>query len=485
MNVEFTPPPTIREFMLSEAFFRIIGGPVGSGKTTGVMMEMLRRSCEQTPAPDGFRYTRWAIVRVTLKQLRDTVLKDIIQWLEPIVTFKVTDNTVTIEAGDVKSEWLLIPLENQEDQKRLLSMQLTGAWLSEAIEIPLSLTEPLAGRCGRYPGAQLGGATWFGMLADTNLPTLGTDWAEYMLDPPATTDVFLQPSGLSEEAENLPYLMQTPQTLKLPVDDARRIAQGRTYYERLAASPLGDAWIARYVRAEFGEDPSGLAVHRDTFKLDFHVRNGIDPVQQKMLLIGQDFGRDPCSIILQMDARGQVRVLGECIAEDISLELHLQRSLRPLLASARYAGLPAVIIGDPSGAHKDSLYEETAFDMLKRMGFVAHPAPTNDIDARLRAVDSLLLQQRDGGPAMVFDYDHCPVLVRAMMGGYRYARTRAGVTKPLPDKLSAEYAKYSHPADALQYACLAVHGGLTTLIMQRMARGPRARRPAPPSGGWT
>jgi len=480
-DIDFVPPPTVRDFMLSEAFFRIIAGPVGSGKTTGVMMELLRRSCEQAPAPDGLRYTRWAIVRTTLKQLRDTVLKDITQWLEPIVTFKVTDNTVYISAGDVRSEWLLIPLENQEDQKRLLSMQLTGAWLSEAIEIPLSLTEPLAGRCGRYPGASMGGATWFGMVADTNLPTLGSDWAEYMLDPPPGTDVYVQPSGLSEEAENLPWLMQTPETLKLPVDDERRIAQGRTYYERLAQSPLGDAWIARYVRAEYGEDPSGLAVHRETFQLNFHVLESVDPVQQQMLIIGQDFGRNPCSVVLQVDARGKVRVLGECIAEDISLELHIQKSLRPMLATRRYAGLPAVVVGDPSGAAKDSLYEETSFDMLKRLGFIAYPAPTNDIDARLRAVDALLLQQREGGPAIVFSYEHCPVLVRAMMGGYRYAKTRQGDTKPLPDKSGP----YSHPADALQYACLAVHGGLMTRIIAQMARGPRQKRPTIPAGAWT
>jgi len=479
-DIAFTPPPTVREFMLSEAFFRIIAGPVGSGKTTGVMMELLRRSCEQEPAADGLRYTRWAIVRTTLKQLRDTVLKDITQWLEPIVTFKVTDNTVYIAAGDVRSEWLLIPLENQEDQKRLLSMQLTGAWLSEAIEIPLSLTEPLAGRCGRFPGANMGGATWFGMVADTNMPTLGSEWADYMMGPPETTDVYVQPSGLSEEAENLDWLMQTPETLKLPVGHPERIAQGRTYYERLAASPLGDAWIARYVRAEYGEDPSGLAVHRETFNISFHIQDEIDPIQGQMLVIGQDFGRSPCSIILQMDMKGKVRVLGECLAEDISLELHLQKNLKPLLASKRYAGLPSVIIGDPAGAAKDSLYEETSFDLLKRNGFIAFPAPTNDIDARLRAVDSLLLQQRDGGPAMLFSLMHCPKLVRGMMGGYRYAKTKSGQTKPLPDK-----NEYSHPADALQYGCLGIHGGLMTRIIQQMQRAPRQHRPRPPVGGWT
>ena len=479
-NIAFTPPPTIREFMLSEAFFRVIAGPVGSGKTTGVMMEMLRRSCEQRPAPDGFRYTRWAIVRVTLKQLRDTVLKDITQWLQPIVTFKVTDNTVYIEAGDVRSEWLLIPLENQEDQKRLLSMQLTGAWISEAIEVPLSLIEPLSGRCGRYPGANLGGASWFGMLADTNLPTLGSEWAEYMLDPPPDTDVYIQPSGLSEEAENLQWLMQTPETLKLDENNPARIAQGRTYYERLARSPLGDAWIARYVRAEFGEDPSGLAVHRESFNLNFHVVQELNPIQQSALIVGQDFGRSPCSILMQVVPSGQVRVLGEAIASDISLELHIQKALRPLLNSSRYAGLPVMVLGDPAGKAKDSLYEETSFDLLKRMGYYAHPAPTNDLDARLRAVDSLLLQQRGGQPAIVFSYEHCPVLIRGMMGGYRYAKTKQGQTKPLPDK-----NEFSHPADALQYACLAVHGGMVAMVNQRMGRGLRPRRAPPPAGGWT
>jgi hypothetical protein len=326
----------------------------------------------------------------------------------------------------------------------------------------------------------MGGATWFGMVADTNMPALGSEWADYMIQPPPGTDVYIQPSGLSDEAENLPWLMQTPDTLKLPEDDERRIAQGRTYYDRLAASPLGDAWIARYVRAEYGEDPSGLAVHRETFNLQFHVRQDVDPVAQQMLIIGQDFGRSPCSIILQMDARGGVRVLGEVIAEDISLELHIQKSLKPMLASRRYAGLPAVVIGDPAGAAKDSLYEETSFDMLKRMGLIAHPASTNDIDSRLRAVDSLLLQQRDGKAAITFSLDHCPILIRGMMGGYRYAKTKQGATKPLPDK-----NEYSHPADALQYACLGIHGGLMTRIIQQMARGPRQHRRAPPVGAWT
>ena len=79
-----------------------------------------------------------------------------------------------------------------------------------------------------------GGAKWYGIVIDTNMPSEGTPWQMAMSDPPADMQVFIQPSGLSEDAENLPYLLQTPETLKLPVDDPRRLAAGRLYYDRLA-----------------------------------------------------------------------------------------------------------------------------------------------------------------------------------------------------------------------------------------------------------
>src|SRR5215472_17619579 len=109
-TINYDAPFTVASFMKSEAFFRLIAGPVGSGKTTGAIFELLRRACEQAPASDGKRYTRFAIVRQTLKQLRDTVLKDIMSWLGHVANHKVSESTVYIEFGDVRSEWLLIPL---------------------------------------------------------------------------------------------------------------------------------------------------------------------------------------------------------------------------------------------------------------------------------------------------------------------------------------------------------------------------------------
>ena len=77
----YDAPPTLATFMKSDAFGRIAAGPVGSGKTTACMMELLRRSLLQSTAQDGCRYTRFAVVRQTLKSLKDTVLKDCETWL--------------------------------------------------------------------------------------------------------------------------------------------------------------------------------------------------------------------------------------------------------------------------------------------------------------------------------------------------------------------------------------------------------------------
>jgi hypothetical protein len=481
--INYGAPPTCAAFMKSAAFGRVILGPVGSGKTTACLMELFRRACEQAPAPDGLRYTRFAIVRQTLQALKATVLKDIMSWYREAADYRVSESTVYINIGDVRSEFILIPLENPEDQRRLLSMQLTGAWISEAVELQVDLISPLAGRLGRYPSGGKGSPTWFGWIADSNLCAENTPWHKYLTNPPADTQVFIQPGGLEPNAENLEWLTQTDETIKLrldiPEEREQRRAQGRTYYERFVRSNSPD-WCKIFVHAQWGDDPSGTAVFRESFKSSFHVVDELSPIPGYPLIVGQDFGRDPCSVICQMDHKGRLLVLEEVLAEDIGLELHIERSLRPALMHERYLGRPVVIVGDPAGKAKSTSYEETSFDLVKRMGFMAYPAPSNNIDRRLRSVEAFLLAQRDGGPAMLFDRDKCPQLVRAMSGGYRYAKTRAGNRKPNPDKND-----YSHIADALQYAALAAHGGMVGMIAGRLTRRVRQERTRVSAAAWT
>jgi len=96
MSIVYTAPKTCANFMLSQSFVRILMGPVGSGKTTALLMEILHRGLAQAKGPDGYRRTRWAIVRQTLSQLKMTILLDLLNWFRQVCEYKISDQLVTI-----------------------------------------------------------------------------------------------------------------------------------------------------------------------------------------------------------------------------------------------------------------------------------------------------------------------------------------------------------------------------------------------------
>lgn len=462
-GMNFNAPPIVSSFMRSKSFVRIILGPVGSGKSTGCLMEIIRRASQQAPAPDGLRHSRWAIVRQTLQQIKQTVLKEFYTWAAPITTFKVSENTIYINFDDVRCEIHLIPLDDENDQRRLLSLQLTGAWVNEFPEIDPNIIPSLCGRLGRFPSAAQGGPSWFGLIMDGNFPNEGSTWHKLLeSDLPPDYQLFKQPGGRTPEAENI-----------------ENLPGGYEYYERLARGQSKE-WVKRYVDAQYGNDPSGTAVFRDSYTHDFHSFDSVEPVPGRPLLIGQDFGRDPWSVICQLDHRGRLLVLEEVPGVSIGLEQHIALNLRPAIMQERYMGMPVVVIGDPAGVAKSTLYEETSFDMLKREGFMALPAPTNNIDPRLRAIEAFLMQQQGGQAALMIDRGRCPVITQAMRGGYRYSKVKNGQTKPLPDK-----NEYSHPMDGFQYAALAAHGGMVQGVIMNKLRRTVAQAPKFSAAAWT
>lgn len=491
-SITYIAPPTVEAFMLSQRFVRFILGPVGSGKTTGTMFEVFRRACEQAPGPDGIRRTRFVIVRNTLGQMKQTILKDVETWFGSFAYFKSSENVIQIRCGDVWSDWYLIPLDDPINQQRLLSLQLTGAWINEFIEIDPDLVSAIAGRCGRYPSAMQGGPTWFGIVGDSNMPNMGSRWHELLdVEVPEDWGVFVQPGGLEEGAENLNYLTQTAHSLTLPFDHPERLDQGRQYYHRLARSNgTTPNWVKRYVHAKYGDDPDGTAVFRESFNRDFHVsKERLIPSVGIPLVIGQDFGRNPCSLIAQETHRGQLLILEELVAENTGLELHVDTALRPLLNREEdYLGKKIIIVGDPSGISKNSITELNCFQYLESVGFVAYPAPTNDIPPRLAAVEMLLGSAPGGRPRILIDGTRCPRLVQALHSKYLFAKRKDGETRSLPEKKHP----WSDLADCLQYIALCMSGGYQQSIREDMTRRQMreggmmvARRPRFSAKAWT
>jgi hypothetical protein len=452
-----------------------------------VLFELVRRACEQWPGPDGIRRTRFALLRQTLSQLKNTVLKDIVAWFNPICDWRVSESTVYFKFGDVVSEWILLPLETPEDQKRILSMNITGAFVSEAIEIDFDLMVAIAGRCGRFPLPADGGAKWYGMLLDSNMPTEGTPWHSTVATPPPEWAVFIQPGGLSAEAENLNWLLQTPETMRLPLDHPMRLAKGREYYQRLSTS-TNPAWVKRYVMAEFGPDPSGAAVYAGMFFITFHCRDELVVLPGAPLLVGMDLGRDPWAILGQLDTMSRLLVHEEVPADDVGLSIILP-TIRRVVSQSRYISCPVCIIFDPAGMAKGNFDERTSYDVITSYGFMAIPAPSNRIAPRLNAVEKFLTESRGGTAGMLIDRSRCPTLVAGLNGSYRFKYNQILESQPIPEK-----NRWSHVCDAHQYLCQGASGGTAMQVarkvtrMRAMADGNSmaarvARRPSP--AGWT
>jgi len=465
-SATYVVPPTIEKFMKDDtAVVRLIMGPWGSGKTTGCIMELVRRATEEYPDPKGIRKTRFVVVRNTSSQLRQTVLEDIKKWLTPAMNYKVTDSTVQLRFGlpdgtKVESDWLLIPLDTQADIERLLSLNITGGWVSEFRQIPIPIIEALYGRCGRFQPLGVARNKWHGVIAESNPPDEDSDWYIRMeLELPANWAVYKQPGGLDPGAENIPNLR-------------------RTYYSDLRMSNTKD-WSDVHIDAKYGKSLSGQAVFRSSFRPEFHIsQSRLIAVTGYPLMVGQDFGRTPAGLITQVDVRGRLLILGEQTSTDMGLEQFLQTLLKPALART-FPGFPVFVVGDPAGRQKSQIGEESAFDALKRLGFSAYAAPTNDIEPRLRAVEQLFLRNVDGGPAILIDGVACPLLVRALKFEYRYRRKQTGDLDDKPEK--------SHPAsdiaDCLQYAALGASGNYSARVIAESK--PRPRRAGMPVRAWT
>lgn len=468
-QLAYIPPPTIEKFMLDDHLVRFIVGPVGSGKSMGCIMELLRRARMQKPDKNGRRNTRFALIRNTMQQLRTTVLLDVQQYLTPMIRYFVTDHTIQIRADledgtVVHSDWIMIPLDTREDVRRLLSMQLTGAWINEVREVPYDIVSALLERLGRFPSKINGGPTWYGLIADSNPWDVDSPYHEALvLKPDLKWSLFHQPSGVGPDAENLENLPPG-------------------YYEN-AMSGATENRIATQIRSEWGTSNAGQAVFRQSFDVATHVRDMeivVNPMRP--LLIAMDFGRTPCALIGQVDTYGRYLIFEEMVTEDIGLHQMLSERLRPRLLGEPYVGKRCYVVADPAGNQRSQHGEETAFDVLKGHGFLAYPGATNDIPPRLLAVEKLLRQQIMGQPALQISREGCPVLIRALASQYHYRRRKDG---HLDDKPEKNNHPYSDVADALQYGCLSVQADLTGRAMLRMNRPAMAPRAKFTAQAWT
>jgi hypothetical protein len=464
IRYSYTPVPTCATFARSDAFIRGLIGPFGSGKSSACVAEIPRRGQAQAKGRNGVRKTRWAVIRNTFGQLEDTTIPTFHQWLPPAHFGRhyVSDHRYLIKNfEDCEIEVLFRALDRPEHVRNLLSLDLTGAWINEAREIPWAIVEAMQGRVGRFPQQMDGGATWAGIFMDTNPPDTDSRWYKFFEErdwlphfrelersaslPPGVRKpedfaaIFHQPSGLSANAENLANL--------------------RPGYYRLLQIGKKREWIKVYVMGEYGFVSDDKAVFTE-YSDAIHQKE-IEPIPERPIRRGWDFGLTPACSFSQILPNGRFLVFNEMCSESMGIERfadevlnHCARSFKGPVEFEDY--------GDPAGDARAQTDERTCFEILRGKG-VDIEAGEVTLAKRLEAVRYPMTRLIDGEPAFIL-HRRCKNLRKGFLGAYHYRRmaTNSERYTTEPEKNEA-----SHIMDALEYDMSRAFGGMLTRDLPR------------------
>lgn len=439
--------PTGSVFHKSDAFVRCLMGPIGSGKSVACCWEIFMKGCKQeafySPQhPNGIRKSRWLVVRNTYRELIDTTMQTWWDWFPKMLGIYEAGNMKHIIKMDLEDgthlhlEILFRALDRPDDIKKLLSLEITGGWLNECREIPKAVLDMLIGRLGRFPSKREGGASWFGLIIDTNPPD--SDHWLYKLfeeDLPDSYAIFHQPSGVGDKAENVPNLPDG-------------------YYIKMQAGK-DQEWINVYVHGKYGFIADGKPVWPE-YKDDIHhTSKELPKTGNGIIYVGIDFGLTPAAAIGQITASGQFQIIDELVAFDMGA-MNFGKMLHEKL-SREYCGCTLEIYADPAGEQRAQTDEVTPFMILSNQGIDAWPTYTNDFTIRREAVSDYM-QRLDfnGQPAFIVG-PKATMCRKALGGGYKYKRMQVSGEERFQDK--PDKGKYSHIGDAIQYLFLGAVGG--------------------------
>jgi hypothetical protein len=457
LEIEYEPPgPVSAAFLASDAFVRGIRGPYGSGKSSLCCFEILRRAQQQEPY-NGKRRTRWAVVRETYPELKTTTIKT---WHEimPRQFGHWTDQgppTHVIETDELWIEVLFLALESIADVKKVLSMDLTGAWVNEAREIPKAVIDGITSRCGRFPPIREGGPTWYGTLMDTNSPDTEHWWytlaerdsstveGQQILESTDQAEAELRRMGLLKPGQPMFEFFAQPSALSPQAENVSNLPLG--YYQRMMAGKTED-WTRVYVHGEYGFLQEGKAIYPEYADHAHCAKAPLVP-RQGGATIGMDFGLTPAATFHQRQPTGTIWTFDELVSTRMGATEFAKELVTVI---AKYPQCSFDIVGDPSGEGGGN-DDRTVFQILAANGIIARPARTNEPGLRQGAVRGVLSRLLNGKPAWQVS-PTCTRLRKAMAGGYCLRRIQVSGSerfREAPDK-----NMHSHVAESAEYAFL-------------------------------
>lgn len=450
--------------MNDDAYIRGLMGPVGSGKSSACVMELIQRGLTQKRGPDGVRRSRWAVIRNTNKELEDTTERTFLQWCPPIVFGEWTPSKHNFVIRSLKGEGdekaahieiMFRALDRPDQIGDLLSLELTGAWINEAREVPWAIVDALRPRCGRYPAIRDGGASWYGIVLDTNPPDVDSDWFRFFEETDhseAVARLARVPGFEQLTVDTFRKLYKQPSGLSLRAENLKNLRAG--YYESESIGKSAE-WIRIYVHGEYGFEMDGKAVwpeYSDELHCPSNQERWPRPDPSLPIVRGWDSsGLSPACVFTQITARGQWIVFDEVIAARMGASAIAEDVLDH--SAREYPRHEFIDVGDPAGMSVSPTDMRTYFQVLHAHDIAIEPAIQTP-EIRLESVRRPLRTLVDGRPQFVL-HPRCKVLRRAMLGGYHFRRM-----KITGERYTAKPEKnnFSHVADALGYAGTRVFG---------------------------
>ena len=479
MKITYTAEPTLARFHRCRAFYRCVRGPVRSGKSTAMCAEGMIIGNQQAPDPsDGLRKTRGCVVRNTYRELLDTTLKTWLMWFPESTFGPFNYGTMThhIRVNDIEMEVLFRALDRPDDVKKLLSLELTWAWVNEAREVPRAIIDVLGDRVEQYPpkryddsGKQISGCTWGGVFLDTNAPDDDHWWFDLEANPPAGWVFFVQPGALLEHQGKF---VSNPRA-----ENIRNLNGGHNYYLKRMAGKT-DSYIRVYYCNQFGFVEEGKRVHPE-YNDSIHCAGyQLVPDVRHPVVIGLDFGLTPAATLFSRRPNGQWWLFKEIVTEDIGLKQFGELLLLPYILE-NLLDHQIDVYGDTHGDIGSQNDKKTPGQIFEALGIkVKMPQMGCGPQLRREALASPLNRLIDGEPGLLID-PGCKVIRKGLSSKYIYKRIQVIGDEKYHDQPDKNF--WSHVCEAAEHAMVGAGEGklLTRGVGKQKKKGIKHR-----SAGW-
>ncbi len=461
MELVYTAHPTIAKFHASDAFYRGIRGPVRSGSSTACSVELYSRAVRQEPWND-IRATRFAIIRNTYRELKDTTLKTWLLWFPEDIygAFNYGNMAHHIKRSlpdgtQLDAEFLFRALDRPGDVAKLLSMELTAGWVNEAREIPKGIIDTLGDRVGQYPPKFQGGCTWRGVIMDTNSPD-DDHWWYGMSERDANVLARLRIDLSTIDWSRWAFFNQPGALLEIDgkfvanpkAENIENLNEGQDYYLTRVSGKSRD-YIRVYYCCQYGFLIEGKPIFPEYVDAVHCSQEILEPVPGRTIYVGLDFGLTPAALFAQQLVDGRWQWIDELVTEDMGA-VNFAKVLGPMIRGP-YKDFEVEIWGDPAGDERAQTDETTVFEILNANHIPAEPAPTNDFTLRREAVANFLNRMVDGKPGFQIS-PKCKVTRKGLAGGYHYKRMNIAGEERYHEKPNKN--RYSHPVEAGEYAMM-------------------------------